>query len=42
MQNKLHKEFKDVLDFYLKQRANPPDEYAHAPGLIATPSFFHG
>ena len=40
MKTKLHKDLKPVLEFYQKQRATPPAEYAHAPGLISSPSFF--
>ena len=40
MKTKLHKELKAVLEFYQKQHATPPAEYACAPGLINSPSFF--
>ncbi len=40
MKFKLHKDLSTLLDFYNKQRKNPPAEYAYAPGLISKPSFF--
>lgn len=29
-----------LLDFYLKQRQNPPDDFVYAPGVIPNPGFF--
>lgn len=40
MKFKLHKDLSILLDFYNKQRKNPPPEYAYSPGLISKPSFF--
>jgi hypothetical protein len=40
MEDTLHTELKLLLDFYLQQRKEPPREFAHAPGLVASPSFF--
>jgi len=40
MKQKLHKELQALLDFYLKQRQNPPTEFAHAAGVINNPAFF--
>ena len=40
MNHKLHKELKLLLDFYLKQRQNPPKDFTYAPGVIPSPSFF--
>ena len=39
MKYKLHKDLSVLLDFYNKQRKNPPDEFAYSAGLIAKPSF---
>lgn len=40
MQEDLHPELKTLLDFFIRQRQAPPREYAHAPGLVSSPSFF--
>jgi hypothetical protein len=40
MKNKLHKDLKILLDFYMKQRQNPPEDFTYVPGLIPSPSFF--
>lgn len=40
MEDGLYPELKPVLDFYLQQRKNPPEIFAHAPGLIPSPGFF--
>jgi hypothetical protein len=40
MKYKLHKDLSVLLDFYNKQRKNPPDEFTYSAGLIAKPSFF--
>jgi len=40
MVTQLHPDLELLLGFYLKQRATPPRAYTHAPGLIASPSFF--
>jgi len=36
----LHNDLELLLDFYLKQRANPPEVFTHAAGVIPSPSFF--
>lgn len=40
MQDDLHPQLKLLLDFFIHQRKEPPQEYAHAPGLIPAPGFF--
>lgn len=40
MSDDLHPELKLLLDFFKRQRQEPPPAYAHAPGLIASPGFF--
>jgi hypothetical protein len=40
MEDNLHPELELLLDFYLQQRNAPPAVFAHAPGLIPSPSFF--
>ena len=40
MKQKLHKELQALLDFYHKQRQNPPAEFTHGAGVINKPSFF--
>ena len=40
MEDTLQPELKLLLDFYLQQRKAPPNEFAHAPGLVPSPSFF--
>ena len=40
MNKKLHKDLKLLLNFYLKQRQNPPKDFKHSPGIISSPSFF--
>lgn len=40
MQDELHPDLKLLLDFFVRQRASPPQEYAHASGLMPSPSFF--
>lgn len=40
MKDKLNKQLKMLLDFYLKQRQNPPEDFTYAPGVIPSPSFF--
>ena len=40
MKQKLHKELQQLLDFYLKQRRNPPEAFSHGTGVIDKPSFF--
>jgi hypothetical protein len=40
MTDNLHTELKLLLDFYLRQRNNPPAEFTHASGLVPAPSFF--
>ena len=40
MKQKLHKELQALLDFYRKQRQNPPLEFTHGAGVINNPGFF--
>ncbi|MCZ6579580.1 MAG: hypothetical protein O6932_11120 [Gammaproteobacteria bacterium] len=40
MKFKLHKDLSTLLDFYNKQRKNPPAEFAYGAGLISKPSYF--
>ena len=40
MKQKLNKELQQLLDFYLKQRQNPPAEFTHGAGIINNPGFF--
>lgn len=40
MENALNAELKLLLDFYRRQRAQPPKEYTHQAGVVPTPSFF--
>ena len=40
MNQKLHKDLSTLLDFFLKQRKNPPEQLTHKPKLINKPSFF--
>ncbi len=40
MKQKLHKELQSLLDFYLKQRQDPPEAFAYKAGVIDKPSFF--
>jgi ribosomal protein L16 Arg81 hydroxylase len=40
MKQKLHKELQSLLDFYHKQRQNPPEAYTYGAGVINNPSFF--
>ena len=40
MNTTLHKDLELLLDFYLKQRQNPPDDFTYMPGVIPSPSFF--
>jgi hypothetical protein len=40
MKQKLHKELQALLDFYRKQRQNPPPEFTHGAGVINNPGFF--
>lgn len=40
MKQKLHKELQALLDWYRKQRQNPPAAYNHGKGVIGNPSFF--
>lgn len=40
MDGDLHAELKLLLDFYLQQRNEPPAVFAHAAGLIPSPSFY--
>lgn len=40
MKQKLNKELQQLLDFYLKQRQDPPTEFTHGAGIINNPGFF--
>jgi len=40
MNSKLHKDLKLLLNFYQKQRQNPPEDFAYEPEVIPSPSFF--
>jgi len=40
MKQKLHKELQSLLDFYHKQRQNPPEIFTYGAGVINNPSFF--
>lgn len=40
MISELDKELEVFLDFYLKQRQNPPADYAYASKLVSSPGFF--
>lgn len=40
MNQKLHKDLSTLLDFFLKQRSNPPEQLTYKPKLINKPSFF--
>jgi len=40
MKQKLHKELQALLDFYSKQRQNPPEAYTYKSGVINKPTFF--
>ena len=40
MKQKLHKELQALLDFYHRQRQNPPTEFTHGAGVISNPGFF--
>ena len=41
MKQKLHKELQALLDFYLQQRNNLPEAFAHRSGVINKPTFFN-
>jgi len=40
MKQKLHKELQALLEFYLKQRQNLPEEFSYGAGIIDKPGFF--
>jgi len=40
MSDNLPPDLKKLFGFYVEQRNNPPRDYAHAPGLLSSPSFF--
>lgn len=40
MSEALHSELKQLLDFYLEQRKNPPKEYTYQEKLLSSPGFF--
>lgn len=40
MKQKLHKELQALLDFYHRQRQNPPEIFTYAAGIIDKPGFF--
>ena len=40
MGQKLHKDLQALLDFYRKQRSQPPETYGYGTGVINNPSFF--
>ena len=40
MSTTLHTELEVLLEFFMKQRANRPSDYAYAPGLVDNPSVF--
>ena len=40
MKQKLHKDLQALLDFYLKQRQDPPETFTYRAGVIDKPSFF--
>ena len=40
MKQKLHKDLQALLEFYLKQRQDPPEVFTYKAGVIDKPSFF--
>ena len=40
MKQKLHRDLQALLDFYQKQRQNPPAEFAHGTGVSDKPGYF--
>jgi hypothetical protein len=40
MKNKLHKDLDALLNFFLKQRQNPPAEYTYGAGIVSRPEVF--
>ena len=40
MNQKLHKDLSTLLDFFLMQRSNPPEQLTYKPKLINKPGFF--
>jgi hypothetical protein len=40
MHDSLHADLETLLDFFLKQRENPPKDFTHAAGLLSAPTFF--
>lgn len=40
MHDELHPELQLLLEFFLRQRKEPPKEYTHVSGLIPSPSFY--
>lgn len=40
MSDNLPADLKKLFSFYIEQRNNPPKDYAHAKGLIQSPTFF--
>jgi ribosomal protein L16 Arg81 hydroxylase len=40
MKQKLHKDFEKLLEFFLEQRRNPPEEYTYGAGIVSRPEVF--